>query len=113
MFTNINSFVALHISCYLIKKNVSGNWVKCIFQAINGHLSLSHAAWAPDSFIMETNQTVKHWKEQFKVHYPNMSLSSYAGYAYDAVWMFALALEQLSKEDPSALSNIHSPETTK
>uniref|UniRef100_A0A1B6EJJ0 Gamma-aminobutyric acid type B receptor subunit 2 n=1 Tax=Cuerna arida TaxID=1464854 RepID=A0A1B6EJJ0_9HEMI len=101
------------------KKAASSEVVPCstaeMLEAINGHLSLSHAAWAPDNAIMQTKQTVGEWKENLKtlLRLKNRSLeSSYAGYAYDAVWMFALALDQLSKEDPAALSDIHDDNNT-
>uniref|UniRef100_A0A1B6MU76 receptor protein-tyrosine kinase n=1 Tax=Graphocephala atropunctata TaxID=36148 RepID=A0A1B6MU76_9HEMI len=88
-----------------------------MLEAINGHLSLTHAAWAHDNAIMQTNETVGEWRENLRTllqkRFNRTLVSSYAGYAYDAVWMFALALEQLSKEDPSALSFIHAPNTTK
>ena len=37
---------------------------------------------------------------------------AYASYAYDAVWVFAYALDRLLKEDPSALESLHTPQTT-
>ncbi|PSN54801.1 hypothetical protein C0J52_02008 [Blattella germanica] len=43
----------------------------------------------------------------------NVTESNYAGYAYDAVWTFALALNKLAREDESYLSDIHSEITTK
>ncbi|XP_046676612.1 receptor-type guanylate cyclase gcy-4-like [Homalodisca vitripennis] len=102
------------------KKSDSSETVPCstaeMLEAINGHLSLSHAAWALDNAIMQTKQTVGEWKENLKktvVGITNQTtISTYAGYAYDAVWMFALALDQLNKEDPSALSNIHENNNT-
>lgn len=77
---------------------------------------MSHAAWAPDNAIMQTNQTVGEWRKQLEALVNNTdekTVSNYAGYAYDAVWMYANALEQLSQEDPSALSFIHAPNTTR
>jgi len=37
--------------------------------------------------------------------------SAYATYAYDAVFVFALGLNQLLAEDPSALESIHTDRT--
>lgn len=78
---------------------------------------MSHASWAPDSSIMQTNKTVGEWRKALEALVRNKTdekiVSSYAGYAYDAVWMFANALEQLSQEDPSALTLIHAPNTTR
>lgn len=39
--------------------------------------------------------------------------SNYAGYAYDAVWIYALAVDQLARTYPESLSDIHSDFTTK
>ena len=38
--------------------------------------------------------------------------SGYASYAYDAVWVFALALDKLLTEDPSRIESIHKDKTT-
>ncbi|XP_054282459.1 gamma-aminobutyric acid type B receptor subunit 1-like isoform X2 [Macrosteles quadrilineatus] len=88
-----------------------------MIEAINGHLSLAHSSWAPDTAVMQTNETVGEWRTNInsliKKRTNRTSISGYAGYAYDAVWMYALALDQLNKEDPSALSAIHAPNTTK
>ena len=32
----------------------------------------------------------------------------YSGYVYDAVWLYALALERLVQEDETYLQNLHS-----
>ncbi|CAH1133811.1 unnamed protein product [Ceutorhynchus assimilis] len=82
-----------------------------MIQAITGYLSMTHAYYAPDNQTMQENKTVGEWKEEYK----NTSIattSDYAGFAYDAVWVYALALDNLSKTDPEALSDIHSENTT-
>ena len=38
--------------------------------------------------------------------------SDYAGYAYDAVWTYALALDKLLTEKPSSFQNFHTGPTT-
>ena len=40
-----------------------------------------------------------------------MDKSIYAGYAYDAVWVYALALDELLLEKPSSYQNFHSGPT--
>lgn len=86
-----------------------------LLQAINGYFSLTHAAFAPPDNIMQENKTVSQWREEFTQRSQNLSnkQSHYAGYAYDAVWMYALALDKLAKEVPSAMSNIHNKSHTK
>lgn len=86
-----------------------------MIKAINGYFSLTHAAYASPDNIMQENKTVSQWKEEFARQCRNRTnkLSDYAGYAYDAVWMYALALDKLSKEIPSAISNIHTLNNTK
>jgi ABC-type branched-subunit amino acid transport system substrate-binding protein len=85
-----------------------------MFQAINGHLSLAHAYFAPDSELMQENITVGHWREKYKsvCRVRNVSESNYAGFAYDAVWTYALALNNLMKENQSLLSDLHSSVST-
>lgn len=70
---------------------------------------------------MQEQITVKEWRAKFMKGYLGSelrmnqsnqnSLSDYAGYAYDAVWMYALALDKLQREDPTYLSGLHN-ETT-
>lgn len=81
-----------------------------LFQAINGHLSLAHAYFAPDSDVMQENLTVGQWREKYKsvCRARNVSESNYAGFAYDAVWTYGLALNNLVKENQSLLADIHS-----
>ena len=68
--------------------------------------------------MMQENMTVKQWRLNFlkisgnsKDKHPG-SLMNYAGYVYDAVWVYALAIDKLTKEDPEALSKLHSENTT-
>lgn len=90
-------------------------------EALNGHFSLQHAPFAEDNVIMQENKTVAEWTVAYKqsckesASYNNTTdkcQSEYAGYAYDAVWVYAFALNQLVKEDSSYLRNLHSENTT-
>ncbi|XP_055600889.1 uncharacterized protein LOC129749824 [Uranotaenia lowii] len=89
-----------------------------MLRAINGHFSLSHAPFADDSHLLSIhggNTTVGDWRQDYEMILRNGSLiaSDYAGYAYDAVWVYALALDRLINEDHSYLSDLHSVKTTK
>lgn len=83
-------------------------------QAINGHFALSHAYFASDDAIMQENLTVGEWKENYAAEcaMQHLNVSDYAGYAYDAMWIFAIALDKLIHEDPESLADLHSANTT-
>ncbi|ETN62085.1 venus kinase receptor [Anopheles darlingi] len=86
--------------------------------AMNGHFSLSHAPFADDNSRLEVDgSTVSSWKKKYnralqQQCFNRCNASDYAGYAYDAVWVYALALDKLLRNDPSSFSDLHSPETT-
>lgn len=79
-----------------------------IYEILDGHFSLAHQSYASDESIMQTNATVGDWKNRFKLS----NTSHYGGYAYDAFWVYALALDQLIAEYPDSLNTIHELETT-
>lgn len=81
-----------------------------IEEMLEGHFSLAHQSYATDDEIMETSGTVGQWKERYEQ--TNVSLSHYGGYAYDAVWVYALALDKLIKESRHHLNTLHSANTT-
>lgn len=86
------------------------------FQAINGYFSLTSAFFAPDDAVMQENITVGEWRQNYMREITNKTgakSSNYAGFAYDAVWTYALALDKLIKEDPEAIAGMHSANTTK
>lgn len=80
-----------------------------INEMLEGHFSLAHASYADDSAFMETNRTVAEWKDKYGL----TNSSHYGGYAYDAVWVYALALDKLMKTSPNCLTTLHTAETAK
>lgn len=112
-------------------------------EALNGHLSLVHANFAPDDKVIRIrgNRTVAQWKEALREkmrlfkhqydqsrhrhsggnnsHHDNFQPSSelpmnkYSGYVYDAVWLYALALQTLvsNNDTQSFIQNLHSQQT--
>ncbi|KRT86135.1 protein kinase [Oryctes borbonicus] len=80
--------------------------------AINGYFSITHSYWAPNDAIMQENRTVAEWKKSYREKTNNIT-SDYAGFAYDAVWTYALALDKLIRHDPEALTDLHSENATK
>ena len=75
---------------------------------------LSSALFGKDKAQIEGGITVEQWKFYYKkmLEYNNIQPSVYASYAYDAVWVFALALDKLLTEDPSRIESIHTDATT-
>merc|ERR1719228_225751 len=110
-----------------------------MLQALDGHLSLVHANFAPDKNLVQGNRTVRHWKnalkekmKETKNNYHNAQrkhgdkdididfglddeivINKYSGYVYDAVWLYAKALHTLVSENNTAsyIQNLHSRQT--
>lgn len=74
---------------------------------------MTHAFFAPDDQIMQENITVKEWRENYMNATGIDEISNYAGFAYDAVWTYAYALDKLVQGDPEVVSHLHSEDTTK
>ncbi|XP_015433610.1 PREDICTED: uncharacterized protein LOC107189564 [Dufourea novaeangliae] len=98
--------------------NQQGEKVPCttfeMSKAINGHLGISHAHFAPDDAIMQEGITVREWRDRYETlcktyHQPP---SNYAGYAYDAMWTYAYAMDRLIKEKKTYVFDLHSDQTT-
>lgn len=81
-----------------------------MIEAINGHLSLAHSYFAPDEEIMQENITVGDWIKKYHKNTPKPS--HYGGFAYDAVWVYALAIDKLYRKNPFAVAEIHSENST-
>lgn len=82
-------------------------------RAINGHLSLSHAYFAPDNEIMQDGITVRQWRDRYEEDCRNKNEppSNYAGFAYDAMWTYAYAMDRLLRENQSYVYDLHSEQT--
>ncbi|KAH6944375.1 hypothetical protein HPB50_002815 [Hyalomma asiaticum] len=83
--------------------------------AIDGYMSLHPKAYADDNATMQDNKTVASWKATYKQIATGQDRedSEYGGYAYDAVWVFALAVDALFKKNHSYTSSIHEDATFK
>lgn len=93
------------------KKKIPCN-TSMMLEAIDRHMSLGYAYYAPDDFVYHENKTVKQWREEYFKKYHHEP-ADYAGYTYDAVWTYAYALDKLLKEDRTHISNLHSDRTNK
>ncbi|XP_043673459.1 uncharacterized protein LOC122631609 isoform X2 [Vespula pensylvanica] len=97
--------------------NAQGEQVPCstieMTKAINGHLGLSHAYFASDDDIMQEGITVRQWRDRYEsfCYLRNQVPSNYAGYAYDAMWTYAYAMDALLKENQSYVFQLHSNDT--
>lgn len=97
--------------------NAEGEEVPCttaeMNKAINGHLGLSHAYFAPDDEIMQEGITVREWRNRYESYckLQNQAPSNYAGFAYDAMWTYAYAMDRLIRENQSYVFDLHSDQT--
>ncbi|KAF2360714.1 Serine-threonine/tyrosine-protein kinase catalytic domain [Trinorchestia longiramus] len=102
---------------YLKETLNASNAVKCttrqIMQALDGHLSLGYAYFAPNDVVYHENITVGQWREEYKRFSYSMDdrIPDYAGYTYDAVWTYAFALDRLLTENLTHYADLHSAGT--
>lgn len=116
-------FLPVWLTKNWLNSTTIGRNVSCtdeqLIEVINGHFSLSHAPFASDTDVMQENKTVSEWRTSYEQNCKEQNeietavQSEYAGYAYDAVWVYALALDKMLKEDHSYLSDLRSDRTTK
>ncbi len=62
---------------------------------------------------MQTGKTVKDWKDTVRQQldskgFAQIPVNKYSGYVYDAVWLYAQALDRLIKQNKSYIQDIHS-----
>lgn len=98
-------------SDHVWSKNVSCSSEQ-ITEMLNGHFSLAHEPFADDEAIMQENRTVGEWKQRFRNITKSPPDNDYIGFVYDAVWVYAYALDKLIKESPEYLTDLHSEKTT-
>lgn len=97
--------------------NAQGENVPCttveMARAINGHLGVTNAYFAPDDDIMQEGITVRQWRDNYEklCRLKEQAPSNYAGYAYDAMWTYAYAMDVLLKENQSYIFDLHSDHT--
>ncbi len=62
---------------------------------------------------MQTGHRVSQWKDRLREtlsnnHFDTNHPNKYSGNVYDAVWLYALALDRLIKQNKSYIQDIHS-----
>ena len=100
-----------------------------LLQALDGALSLVHNNYAPDESLTVGNFSVGDWKQRLDkllktifrrskfntdiggIRFEDGKASKYSGYVYDAVWMYALALDQMINSDTALIQDLHSEKT--
>lgn len=99
--------------------NSQGESIPCsteqMIKAIDGHITLAYTFYADPQTVMQEGKTIQEWKSAYKnyANTQNRTISKYGGYAYDAVWVYALALDKLLKDDDSMVAILHSDLTTR
>merc|ERR550517_1666043 len=98
-----------------------------MLSALDGALSLVHNNYAPHSSLTVGNITVAQWRERLEERLDKAmkvwsgvdqtqsfdfkdgnTPNDYSGYVYDAVWLYALALDKLIKQDKTLIQDLHS-----
>lgn len=82
-----------------------------MLEAIDRHMSLGFAYYASDNTTNYENMTVAEWFQHYRNNNMDNDPPDYAGYTYDAVWAYALALDKLLKEDRTHVANLHTLRT--
>ncbi|XP_054718505.1 uncharacterized protein LOC129227910 [Uloborus diversus] len=107
------------------KENIPGRrygdvkTVKCstaeMIEAVNGHMSITYKFYADNDTLMQEGKPVGEWIKEYTgaASKEHIQVSPYGGYAYDAVWAYALALDVLFKEDASHVTTLHTSKTSR
>ncbi|XP_064640093.1 uncharacterized protein LOC135495414 isoform X1 [Lineus longissimus] len=95
-----------------IKESVECS-TKDMLSAIDGYMLLSQAYFDKDESIATGtgNISVGQWKKMYKQRLNKTgnsfkTVGNYAGYAFDAVWVYAYALDRLLSKYPSAIDSM-------
>lgn len=81
--------------------------------ATDGYFVLSKTFADSDNTLIVGNISVGQYKKMYakRVGEAKVAGSAFASYVYDAVWVYAFALDKLFKNEPGALELIHSKST--
>ncbi|KAB7495252.1 Tyrosine-protein kinase transforming protein ros [Armadillidium nasatum] len=85
-----------------------------IIYALQGHMSLSYKYYGNDDSKTPANEYIWEWRKRYRENTEKFKFpeSDYAGFTYDAVWTYALALHKLFQEDDAYTANLRSVNTT-
>lgn len=68
--------------------------------ALDRHFAFDYASFGRDSETIAGNQTIAEWKQIYlsRSKQNQTHFADYAGFTYDAIWVYVRALQQLIKE---------------
>lgn len=98
---------------YIDSSSISNCSEELIREALIGQLSLTQVPFAnANDSISANNQTVAQWQNEYEKNCKekNTSPSHFAGFAFDAVYAYAFALDKLLTKNKNFLANLHSKE---
>lgn len=108
---------------YNNRKDIDHHTVPCttreMLRAIDGYMSLGYAFFNDDDEVTMEGFTVGEWKRRYRERLQAEKKegyvveSEYAGYAYDAVWVYALGLDKLLKYNHTFVASLHTERTTR
>lgn len=81
------------------------------FQAMEGHLSIQHTPFGRPNETMQEGNSIASWLDSYRMEYPEFS--SYVGFVYDAVWVYALAAHKLLANDSYTINNLRNERTAR
>lgn len=97
-----------------IYKNRTSCTKEDLIESMEGQFSLSHISFGDNSTVIKENKTIEEWRETYNKNCTNRKLtpSDYAGFAYDAIWVYALAADSALRKNPKFMTDSHSADST-
>ncbi|XP_059221078.1 uncharacterized protein LOC106092877 isoform X2 [Stomoxys calcitrans] len=74
--------------------------------AFEGHFSITHSPYGNNETIMEENISIKQWRESYSARVHDVSM--YTAFAYDAVWVYAKAVDKILTENKNSVETFRS-----
>lgn len=73
---------------------------------LDRHFAFDYSSFGNDLDKIEGGQTIEEWKHEYlnKTNQNQTHFADYAGFTYDAIWVYVRALQQLIKEGERNIS---------
>lgn len=98
-------FLPVYVSTKINDSDLSDIAAECtqsdIRKAMDGHFALSYSSFGSDLDVVDGGvETIGEWKNEYmlRTHVNKTHFVDYAGFTYDAVWVYVKALKQLINE---------------
>ncbi|XP_058984044.1 atrial natriuretic peptide receptor 2 isoform X2 [Musca domestica] len=75
-------------------------------KAFEGHFSITHSPFGNNYTVMQENITIKEWIDSY--HSNVKDVSQYTAFAYDAVWVYAKAVDTVLRENKDVVGTFKS-----